>query len=211
MTTDDPNQMLTPLTFVENGSGLIKALRTGHPGAAALFYDQHAAHVQRTLRSTLGPDEDIPDLLQEVFIRALDGIGQLQDLDRVRSWLTTIAVFVARAHIRVRSRRNWLRLFSPERTRPTQVEPPSSEARRALQEIYQLLDEFPLGERMAFVLRFVHGMTLPDGADACDVSLATFKRRLARAEHRFLEVARKRPALEQWLEDGTRWKAQKQS
>src|SRR5664279_4722181 len=93
--------MLTPLPFIGDEAGLMQALRDGHPGAAALFYDQHAAHIHRTLRSALGPDEDIPDLLQEVFIRALDSIGKLRDPDRVRSWLTSIAIFVARAQLRV--------------------------------------------------------------------------------------------------------------
>jgi len=51
-------------------------------------------------------------------------------------------------------------------------------------------------------------MTLSDAAEACETSLATLKRRLARAEKRFLEAARKRPSLEQWLEDGTRWNAE---
>lgn len=203
--------MLTPLTFVGDDTALVHALRAGHPGAAAAFYDQHAAHVHRTLRSALGPDEDIPDLLQEVFIRALDRIDKLRDFERVRSWLGTIAIFVARAHIRVRARRSWLNVFSPERTRPNQLDQPSSEARQALREVYQVLDEMPVDERMPFVLRFVDGMTLPDAADACQTSLATVKRRLARAETRFLEAARRRPALEQWLKDGTRWNQQRQS
>ena len=38
-----------------------------------------------------------------------------------------------------------------------------------------------------------------------EISLATFKRRLVRAEQRFLAVARTRPELETWLEKGTRW------
>ena len=74
--------MLTPLTFVGDERALLQALRAGHPGAAAAFYDQHAAHVSRTLRSALGADEEIPDLLQEVFIRAIDGIGKLREVDR---------------------------------------------------------------------------------------------------------------------------------
>jgi len=87
-----------------------------------------------------------------------------------------------------------------------EMDPPSSDARFALREIYQVLDAMPADERMAFVLRIVDGMTLPDGAQACRTSLATFKRRLARAEKRFLEAVAKRPALKQCLEDGTRWK-----
>jgi RNA polymerase sigma-70 factor, ECF subfamily len=203
--------MLTPLTFVGDDLALMQALRAGHPGAAAVFYDQHAAHVQRTLRSALGPDEEIPDLLQEVFIRALEQIGKLRDFERVRSWLATIAIFVARGQIRLRSRRGWLNVFSPERTRPKHLNQPSSEARQALRAVYDVLDAIPVDERMAFVLRFVDGMSLPDAAEACQISLATLKRRLARAETRFLDEARKRPSLEQWLKDGTRWNQQKQS
>jgi RNA polymerase sigma-70 factor, ECF subfamily len=206
---EDRWDVLTPLTFVGDDAALMQALRAGHPGAAAVFYDQHAAHVQRTLRSALGADEDIPDLLQEVFIRALDRIGKLRDIDRVRSWLTTIAIFVARGQIRLRSRRNWLRVFSPERAQPGHLDQPSSEARIALREVYAVLDGMAVDERMAFALRFIDGMTLPDAAEVCEVSLATFKRRLARAEKSFLQAAAQRPALEQWLKDGTRWNAQK--
>ena len=203
--------MLTPLTFVGDDVALWQALRAGHPGAAAVFYDRHAAHVYRTLAAALGADEDLPDVLQEVFIRALDGIGRLRDVERVRGWLTSMAVFVARAHIRLRSRRSWLRVFSPEHTYPSVLEQPSLEVRRALREVYEVLDRMPVDERLAFVLRFVHGMTLTDAAEGCATSLATFKRRLARSQKLFLETARRRPLLELWLEKGARWTVQTRS
>jgi len=203
--------MVTPLTFARGDENLIDALRSGHPGAAAAFYDQHAAAIRRTLQSVLGADAEIPDLLQEVFIRAIDRIGELQQLEQVRSWLTTIAVFTARAHIRRQARRKWLFLFSPDQTRQNHRDPTSSDALLALRETYRILDKIPANERMTFVLRFVEGMTLPEAAQACGVSLATFKRRLSRAEKRFLREVRERPLLEQWLEEGTRWSLQKQS
>src|SRR6188768_2550341 len=121
--------MVTPLTFSGSDTELVQALREGHPGAAASFYDQHATHVRRTLRSVMGLDADLPDVMQEVFIRAIDRIGELQQLDEVRSWLTTIAIFAARAHIRRQSRRKVLFLFSPDQIRARHREPPSSEAR----------------------------------------------------------------------------------
>ena len=201
--------LFTPLTFVGDDSSLVEALRAGHPGAAAALYDRHAASVRSTLRSILGPDDDIPDLLQEVFIRALDRIGRLRDVERLGGWLSTMAVFVARAQIRLRSRRRWLGLFSPERTRPRQHEQPSSDARRALREVYAILDQMPVDQRMAFVLRHVHGATLLEAAAACETSLATIKRRLARAERRFLEDIRERPGLALWREEGTRWTEKK--
>ena len=203
--------MVTPLTFVGDDNALLQALRAGHPGAAAVFYDQHAAHVNRTLRSALGADEEIPDLLQEVFIRAMDGIGKLREVDRIGGWLTTIAIFVARAQIRRRARRGWLRAFSPEHARLQYQTQPSSEARSALREVYAVLGQLPVDERMAFALRYIEGMTLPDAAEACETSLATLKRRLVRAEKYFLEAASKRPVLEHWLKEGTRWNVQKRS
>jgi RNA polymerase sigma-70 factor (ECF subfamily) len=201
--------LLTPLTFVGDDAALIEALRAGHPGAAAAFYDRHAARVRMALRSILGPDDDLPDLLQEVFIRALDRVGQLREVDRLSGWLTGIAVFVARAHIRVRTRRSWLRLFSPARTALQQLEQPSSDARRALREVYAVLDLMPVDHRMAFVLRHVHGATLVEVAEACATSLATVKRRLARAEKSFLLAARQRSGLAEWLGEGTKWTAEK--
>ena len=208
---DNASDMPTPLTFVGDDGALLWALRAGHPGAAAVFYDRHARHVYRTLATVLGADDDLPDLLQEVFMRALDGIRQLRDAERVRGWLTSIAIFVARAHIRMRSRRGWLRVFSPEHTHPSDLEQPSLDVRRALREVYAILDEMPVGERLAFVLRFVDGMTLTDAAEACATSLATFKRRLVRGQRIFLAAARQRPLLELWLERGTRWNAQTRS
>jgi RNA polymerase sigma-70 factor (ECF subfamily) len=206
---EDRFTLLTPLTFVGDDAALVEALRAGHPGAAAAFYDRYAEHVRLTLRSILGPDEDIPDLLQEVFIRALDRVRNLREVDRLGSWLTTMAVFVARAQIRVRSRRRWLRFFSPERTRPPQLEQPSSDARRALREVHAILDQMPSDERAAFVLRYLHRITLLEAAEACETSLATFKRRLARAEGRFREAVRDRPEFTQWMDEGTRWTEKK--
>jgi RNA polymerase sigma-70 factor, ECF subfamily len=133
--------MISPLTFIGDEQALVAALRAGHPGAAVVLYDGRAAHVHRTLQSALGVDADVPDLLQEVFIRAIERIGGLEEIDRVRSWLADLAGFIARAHIRRRTRR-----------------------KLAVRETYELLDTLPEDERMAFVLRIVQGMTLSDGA-----------------------------------------------
>ena len=58
---------------------------------------------------------------------------------------------------------------------------------------------------IAFALRFVDGMELVEVAEACEVSLATIKRRLARAQAKFTNIARTYPVLHEWLERGARW------
>lgn len=196
-----------PLTWQGDEAALVRALRAGHPGAAEAFYDRHANHVLRTLYSVLGADDELPDLLQEVFIRAFGGIRNLREIERVRAWLTKIAIWVGGQQRRTYARRNRLRLYSPEHTRIEHCEQPSLAARRSVQAFYEALDGLPARERTAFTLRFVDGMTLPAAAEACQTSLSTFKRRLARAQNRFMALARKRPDIEDWFE-GNRWRRQ---
>ncbi len=70
---------------------------------------------------------------------------------------------------------------------------------------YRVLDTLPDDERMAFSLRFISEMQLTEVAEACRVSLATVKRRLARAEKRFVEAAKEHPSLRERLTHGGRW------
>ena len=72
--------------------------------------------------------------------------------------------------------------------------------------MYRVLDVLPVDERIPFALRFIDGMELTEVAAACDVSLATIKRRLARSEKRFVAVAARYPELGPWLEGGARWR-----
>jgi RNA polymerase sigma-70 factor (ECF subfamily) len=203
--------MITPLTFSGDDAAMVEALQAGHAGAAAAFYDRYAKRVRAMLLAAIGPDQDLSDLIHDVFIVAFNRIGTLRDVDNLSRWLAAIAVFVGRAHVRRRSRRGWLRLFSPDQTRVQQDEQPPSDTRQALREVYAILDRMPVEPRMAFLLRYAHGMTVSDAASACGTSVSTFKRRLDRATKDFLQVARTRPSLLQCLRDGTRWNQETQT
>ena len=79
------------------------------------------------------------------------------------------------------------------------------EARETLPPVYQILDRVPADERIAFALRHIDGMELSEVAGACAVSLATIKRRIERADQRFLKLAKHHPLLAAWVEGSTRW------
>ena len=70
--------------------------------------------------------------------------------------------------------------------------------------MYAILDELPADARVPFALRFIEGMALDEVAAACDVSLSTAKRRLRRAEERFMKIAAGYPELAEWLEGASR-------
>ena len=59
------------LPIPDSDAGLVAALRSGRQTAKAALFDRYGRHVERVLTRVLGPDPDIPDLLQDVFVSAL--------------------------------------------------------------------------------------------------------------------------------------------
>jgi RNA polymerase sigma-70 factor (ECF subfamily) len=187
---------------------LVEALRAEQPGAKAVFFERYAKLVERIVTHVLGFDAELADVLQDVFASALSSIHSLKDPAALEAWLSSVAALTARKVLRSRSRRAWLRRFvdSDEESR---YEPIGNaldvEARRALSAVYAVLERLPADERVAFALRYIDGMELVEVASASQVSLATIKRRLVRAERRFLANAKNYPELGRWLAGGARW------
>lgn len=185
---------------------LVRGLKAGEPWAERALIQAETPHVERMLTRMLGFRAELDDLTQEVFIRGFARIAELREPESLRAWLSSIAVFVAREAIRRQRRRRWL-VFLPaeEAAEPRQSEA-SLEARTALRVFYEVIAGFATDERIAFTLRFVEGMELVEVAEACQVSLATIKRRLKRASDDFYLRGRARPELLDWFEEGSRWR-----
>ena len=81
----------------------------------------------------------------------------------------------------------------------------SAEEREAVEATYAVLESLPSEQRLPFSLRYIQGMELKEVASACGVSLATIKRRISKAERRFVARAANDPALSDWLQEGSRW------
>ncbi len=185
-------------------AALVEGLRAEQPAAIAVFYDRYAAHVRRPLGRILGVDGELADVHHDVFVRALGSLRTLRDPAALGAWITSVTLFTARTAIQRRARRRWLSFFAPEALPDVEAPPVSGEHGEALRATYAVLDRLPPDERIAFVLRFLEGMELTEIAAATEASLATIKRRLARAEERFTRAARQHPVLRDWLEGGTR-------
>jgi RNA polymerase sigma-70 factor, ECF subfamily len=205
---DRPRAVAKPMLdtrFERDDYSLIAGIRRGDPTAATALFEQYHALVERTLVRVLGFDSELADAVQETFIRALGSTRLLRDPQALPSWLIRISVCTASDLIRKRKRRWWLQLFSgtqdPVDAADEWVADAESdlEARQALQAAQAILNTLPVQEKVAFSLRRFEGMELKDVAQACGCSLATIKRRLVRAETRFLAQVHKYPVLEKWL------------
>jgi len=205
-----PPGVVVPLAFSGDEVALVAALRADHPGAKAALFQRYVKLVERIVTHVLGADVELADILQEIFTGALGSIHGLKDPTALEAWLSRVATFTARKVLRSRSRRSWLRRFTDseeeERYEPT-FAGPDVEGRQAVRAVYAVLSKLSADERIAFALRFIDGMELVEVAYACNISLSSVKRRLRRAELRFVAVARTQPALADWLKEGTRWHA----
>ena len=194
-----------PLRFNGDDAALVAALKQKHPGAMEALYDRYASLVQRVLIRVMGVDHNLSDMVHEVFVEAYTHIRSIKDGSRLQAWITSIAVFTARGRIRRRSRRRvfWMNEVGELPDIPTNECAP--EDREALRMTYQILDSMPADERIAFSLRFIEGMELEETAQSCRVSLSTIKRRLNRAQGRFVAIAHRYPVLRSWIAEGDRW------
>jgi RNA polymerase sigma-70 factor (ECF subfamily) len=184
---------------------LIAGIRRGDASAATALFEQYRGLVERTLVRILGFDSELADTVQETFIRALGSTRLLRTPQALPGWLLRITVCTASDLIRRRQRWRWLQFFAEpleqvDRESELVFEAePDVEARQALLAAHAVLCGLPAEERIVFSLRRLDGMALKDIARACGCSLATVKRRLARAEKRFLALAQKQAVLEGWL------------
>src|SRR2546428_2424037 len=75
----------------------------------ALFrsYSRYVASIALRL---LGRDDEIDDIVQEVFVVAMHGLRKLREPNAIRGWLATVAVRIARRKLRRRRLRAFVGL-----------------------------------------------------------------------------------------------------
>jgi RNA polymerase sigma-70 factor (ECF subfamily) len=149
-------------------------------------FREHAGFVATVAFKLLGRDEEVDDIVQDVFVIALRGLDGLRDPAAVRPWLAAVTVRLVHRRLRARRLRRWCGLEDAPEYETLQAPGATPEDRALLARIYEILDQLPVDQRVAWCLRFVHGYRLDFVAEACGCSLATAKRRIG-AAHAVLE------------------------
>jgi len=203
----EPAAVVRQLPCVRDDAELLAGLEAGELWARAALFDRYAPMLERLVRRLMGPGaaSEIPDLVHDVFVQALTGLDRLQDAKALPAWLQTIATRTAYRAIRSRQARRWLRFWEPAELPEVAVDGIEPEISEAYRRTYALLEKMPAAERVPFVLRYVEKLELRDIARACDVSLATIKRRIGKGKQRFCKLAAGDEVLRPWLEGGELW------
>jgi RNA polymerase sigma-70 factor (ECF subfamily) len=139
-----------------------------------------------TLAEAFGRDnEEVDDLVQDVFAEAATGLAQLRDTSpgSLKGWLATVTVRAATRRLRARRLRRML-FRDNQFKEPLGLSAFASPEERALAEhVYRLLERLPARQQVAWILRHVEEQSLEEVARNCRCSIATAKRAIASAEH----------------------------
>lgn len=155
---------------------LVRSLRDDDPAAPVLLWERCSPLVARVLVKALGPGREIEDLTQEVFLRVFVRLPSLRDPSALRSFVLSVAMNVLKWEIRRRWVSRRVLLSGTGELPDVETTPVDAEARQALRRCYRILDTLPARERLAFVLRYMEGMTIEEVAAALVVSVSTAKR-----------------------------------
>lgn len=153
-------------------------------------FRRYSPYVARVALRLLGNDSEVDDLVQDVFLEAHRGLSSLREAGALGGWLARICVRRATRRLR---RRRLLALLSldtvAERDLPFDISA-SPEQRAEVARLYRRLDQMPVAERVAWLLRHVEGESLDDMVALCGCSKSTVQRRLRSAEARLEQEVR---------------------
>lgn len=179
---------------------LVQAVAQGQMEAVGIVWDRYSALVRRVLRSNLGVEADVEDLLQEVFLVFVRNARDIRSQGALRSFLVTVAVRVVLVELRRRRVRRWVTLSTDGEMPDVPSMPEDVDGAAALRALYRLLERMPHRRRVAFVLRNIEGLEIAEVALALKVSESTAKREVLRARQTIVARAqRAEPALWQYI------------
>lgn len=150
-----------------------------------MLFRRHAPALNGLAFRLMGRDGDTDDLVQEAFARAFVSLHRLKEPQAFAGWLRSI--LVRAASVMLRRRRVFARLGFGRRALEIDLDTivsrsASPEESLELRRVYAAVEKLPAELRLALVLRRVDELSLEEIADLTGASVATVKRRVARAE-----------------------------
>ena len=178
-------QVNGPLRDVEQ---LVLRARRGDQEAAQVLFERYRDAAYRIAYHHLGHAEDALDVVQEAFIKALNGLPRLKEPTRFRSWLLRIVTNQARDLGRRHRRRDRLGLRAVgtdeetgdagpqaiEHTTPAQ----EAETRELARGIHEAINDLEEHHREVLLLISQGGLSYREVAEELDIPIGTVMSRL---------------------------------
>lgn len=192
--------MSGPSNRSSNEAELYRAIVENHDGWQRQIFDEYISLVRGLLIKTLGPRDNIEDLVADVFVGLFESAPNIRSADGLRSYVVSVALNTARREIKRRHRRRlvfWNDAPEDEVERVAGTDDPRAKA--ALRQLSRFLDELGSEERLVYVLHVLEGNPLAEVGEALDLSRSTVKRRLKKASEKMLRRVERNPLLTDYV------------
>jgi len=189
---------------VDAAATLVERCQDGDARAFRELFDRYHERVYATVYHLVSQRDEIEDVVQKVFLEVHRSIRRFEGRALFTTWLTRVAINVARAHERkLRFFRRWLDRESAAANHQLRLVEGglghAPDERLALRERAQaareILLKLPEKKRAVLVLAEMVELTAPEIADVLDIPPATVRTRLFYARRDFERLARRHPAL----------------
>lgn len=163
----------------------------------AELYDEYGRYIYHLCLKLTRNKEEAEDLMQDVWVKVVRYSSKMDDVDRMKAWLTTICMNTFRDRYRKDVRRSKHVMNQPDTLdvpildlvpsdKPTPVEMiEQNDIQLMVQEKISLLDSI---YRTTIEYFYVHQYSLIEIADMMKVSIGTVKSRLFRAKKYLKEL-----------------------
>ncbi len=177
------------MTRLEAGSdeAIVAAVLAGNTDAFSVLVTRYRDVYTRFAVRMLGSLEDADDALQSAFVRAYRKLDRCRDPERFGAWLYQIVINECRTLSSRRERRE-RRLVREGEALDQPVAPADSPDLALRDEIQRALDQLDRGQREAFVLKHVEGLSYEEMTELTGVGESALKMRVKRACTRLREL-----------------------
>jgi RNA polymerase sigma-70 factor (ECF subfamily) len=170
--------MFTP---TDDDSVIAEVLK-GDADAFRFIVEKYEKPIFNLMYRTTGSREAAADLAQDAFLRAYANIKRYKIGKNFYTWLYTIALNIARDHLRSKARET---KFHSERKSNMRMiadtlQPGEEKAYYEAQAIYQALAQLPIDYREILILKYKNGWTMRDIAKMFNISVSGAKMRVHR-------------------------------
>ncbi len=171
---------------------IVRKAQEGDAPALAFLWRRHRRWLAAVLLAHAPRESDLEDLLQDVAVALIEKVAELRDPARLRPWLRTVAVNVARLAGRKSVRRR--RIMRSVREGDLERAYASYEPNQAPEQTYRDLkralravETLPPEYQEPLFLRSVRGLSQKEIADLLSLPVTTVETRLARARRMLRE------------------------
>jgi RNA polymerase sigma-70 factor (ECF subfamily) len=175
---------------------LVQRCRHGELAAFTELFHAYQARVYRLAVTVLRDEREAEDVVQDVFVRVFERIGDYRGDSAFTTWLTAIVVNRCRDHLRRRKLRQVLPL---DRLRARVSEDDLSELvarRRQRQRLWALVDTLDDKYRLPVVLHYQEGLSCGEVASVLNLPVSTVYSRLNAARVQLREILSKQAEMD---------------